>query len=103
MRKVKKKKLDATKKDKTGELVIKHTCPASMGIVSFLFILTIIFVVAKITGYLDWDWWVVFSPLWGPPAVCCSACSVLIFVILIVIMIIVFVIGAIDIKDRIVD
>mgnify|MGYP001355580102 CR=1 FL=1 len=25
-------------------------------------ILTIIFVIAKITGYVDWSWWLVFSP-----------------------------------------
>ena len=27
-------------------------------------VLTIIFVIAKITGYLSWSWWWVFSPLW---------------------------------------
>ncbi len=25
--------------------------------------LTLIFVVAKLTGYLTWSWWVVFSPV----------------------------------------
>ncbi|MGM0124873.1 hypothetical protein IGI37_002267 [Enterococcus sp. AZ194] len=25
-------------------------------------ILTIIFVIAKITGYINWSWWLVFSP-----------------------------------------
>lgn len=25
-------------------------------------ILTIIFVIAKITHYIDWSWWLVFSP-----------------------------------------
>lgn len=29
-------------------------------------ILTIIFVIAKITGYITWNWWWVFSPLWLP-------------------------------------
>ena len=27
-------------------------------------ILTVVFVIAKITGYIDWSWWWVFSPLW---------------------------------------
>jgi len=27
-------------------------------------ILTIIFVVLKLTGTIDWSWWWVFSPLW---------------------------------------
>ena len=25
-------------------------------------ILTIIFVIAKVTGYVDWSWWLVFLP-----------------------------------------
>lgn len=32
-------------------------------------ILTIIFVIAKITGYIDWSWWLVFAPLWAPLAI----------------------------------
>lgn len=31
-----------------------------LGILS---ILTIIFVIAKITGFLNWSWWLVFAPL----------------------------------------
>lgn len=30
----------------------------------FISLLTIIFVIAKIWGKLDWSWWLVFSPLW---------------------------------------
>jgi len=29
---------------------------------NLLNILTAIFVVAKITGYIDWSWWLVFAP-----------------------------------------
>lgn len=32
-------------------------------------ILTIIFVIAKIGGYIDWSWWWVFAPLWIPAAI----------------------------------
>jgi len=28
----------------------------------FVGILTLIFVVAKITGWVNWSWWIVFSP-----------------------------------------
>jgi hypothetical protein len=28
----------------------------------FLNVLTVIFVIAKITGYIDWSWWLVFAP-----------------------------------------
>lgn len=51
----------------------------------FLGILTLIFVIAKIAGLIDWSWWWVFSPIWiGVPAV---------FVIVIIIVIIAAVIG----------
>ena len=33
---------------------------------SFLSILTLIFVVAKILGFVAWSWWLVFLPIWGP-------------------------------------
>jgi len=31
---------------------------------SLVTLLTIIFVIAKIWGKLDWSWWMVFSPIW---------------------------------------
>jgi membrane protein YdbS with pleckstrin-like domain len=31
-------------------------------------ILTIIFVVLKLTGYIDWSWWLVTLPFWGSAA-----------------------------------
>ena len=34
----------------------------------FLYILTLIFVVAKIMGYLSWSWWLVFTPVLIPVA-----------------------------------
>ena len=27
--------------------------------------LTIVFVLLKVFGYIDWSWWWVFSPIWG--------------------------------------
>jgi len=32
---------------------------------SFISGLTILFVGLKMTGYINWDWWLVTSPLWG--------------------------------------
>ena len=29
-------------------------------------ILTIIFVIAKLSGVIDWSWWLVLLPTWGP-------------------------------------
>ncbi len=31
---------------------------------SFPAILTLIFVIAKMLGYITWSWWIVFAPMW---------------------------------------
>jgi hypothetical protein len=29
-------------------------------------VLTVVFFISKIMGYIDWSWWWVFAPLWLP-------------------------------------
>lgn len=36
---------------------------------NFIGWLTILFVGLKLTGYIEWSWWWVFSPMWLPPVV----------------------------------
>jgi len=36
----------------------------SSGGISFMGLLTIVFIVLKLTGHIDWSWWWVLSPLW---------------------------------------
>jgi hypothetical protein len=31
--------------------------------------LTIVFVLLKALGYIDWSWWWIFAPLWAPFAI----------------------------------
>ena len=38
---------------------------ASFGGITFLQLLTIVFVVLKLTKYIDWSWWWVLAPLWA--------------------------------------
>lgn len=38
----------------------------SSGGIGFLGVLTIVFIVLKLTGYIAWSWWLVLSPLWLP-------------------------------------
>lgn len=33
---------------------------------SFLGLLALVFITLKLTGYIDWSWWWVTAPLWGP-------------------------------------
>lgn len=39
---------------------------SSGGCGSFLFLLFLGFLIAKVTGVIDWSWWWVTSPLWLP-------------------------------------
>lgn len=41
----------------------------------FIGLLTIAFIVLKLTGYIDWSWWCVLSPVW---IVCLIAVGIII-------------------------
>ena len=41
------------------------------GVVGFCGLLGIAFIVLKLCGVIDWDWWVVLMPIWIPFAVIC--------------------------------
>lgn len=34
----------------------------------FLSLLTLLFIGLKLTGYIEWSWWLVLLPTWGPLA-----------------------------------
>lgn len=38
----------------------------SSGGIGFLGLLTIVFIVLKLTDVIDWSWWLVLLPAWGP-------------------------------------
>lgn len=40
---------------------------------SFTQLLTIAFIVLKLTKVIAWSWWWVFAPLWIPAAICVVA------------------------------
>lgn len=44
---------------------MKETNTSSGG-VWFCELLTVAFIVLRLTGYIDWDWWWVLAPLWVP-------------------------------------
>lgn len=37
---------------------------ASNGGIGFVGLLTILFIALKLTGFIDWSWWWVLSPIW---------------------------------------
>ena len=36
------------------------------GGIGFAELLTIVFIVLKLTGHIDWSWWLVLAPAWAP-------------------------------------
>lgn len=47
--------------------------------IGFLGLLTIAFIVLKLTNYINWSWWWILAPLWIPVAL-----SIVLFVLRIV-------------------
>jgi hypothetical protein len=46
----------------------EKTSSSNSGGIGFVGLLTIAFIVLKLTGYIDWSWWWVWSPVligWG--------------------------------------
>ena len=37
---------------------------SSSGGIGFVGLLTILFIALKLTHYIDWSWWWIFSPIW---------------------------------------
>lgn len=42
----------------------KSSSSSSSGGIGFAGLLTIAFIVLKLTGYISWSWWWVLSPIW---------------------------------------
>lgn len=58
------------------------TVVVQKGGIGFMGALFLIFLVLKLTHVIDWSWWWVTAPLWGPLVVCVSI-FLIAFVILI--------------------
>lgn len=50
------------------------------GGVGFFGLLGIVFIVLKLTGFIDWEWWIILSPIWGS--------ALLVIIVFVVLMII---------------
>ena len=40
--------------------------PVYSGGISFFGLLGIVFIILKLTGYINWSWWYVLAPIWIP-------------------------------------
>lgn len=43
---------------------------------SWAFVLAVLFVGLKLTGFIDWSWWWVLAPIWIPLAIIIIALSI---------------------------
>jgi phosphoglycerol transferase MdoB-like AlkP superfamily enzyme len=48
--------------------------------VSFMGLLTILFIALKLTNFIDWSWWWVLSPMWLSAVILVLAVILLIFI-----------------------
>ncbi len=53
---------------------------SSSGGIGFFGLLTIVFIVLKLIGTIDWSWWWVLAPAWG------SVALIIVFIILQIIL-----------------
>jgi Transmembrane Fragile-X-F protein. len=57
----------------------KNSYNSSAGGIGFLGLLALLFITLKLTGFIDWSWWWVLSPLWIPTSI-----VLLIFVVMLI-------------------
>ncbi len=48
--------------------------------VSFMGLLTILFIALKLTNFIDWSWWWVLSPMWLSAVILVLAVLLLVFI-----------------------
>ena len=61
--------------DKKNQTVVYHG-------IGFTGLLTIVFIVLKLTHYINWSWWWVLSPLWIEAGIAILACLICILIII---------------------
>lgn len=57
----------------------KNSYNSSAGGIGLLGLLALLFITLKLTGFIDWSWWWVLSPLWIPTSI-----VLLIFVVMLI-------------------
>lgn len=62
-------------------MVIQKTVVNTKGI-GFLGMLTLVFIVLKLVGTIDWAWYLVLAPLWAPAAIVLGIVAIIFLVVL---------------------
>lgn len=65
-----------------------------------LLLLTLIFVMLKLTGVIAWSWWAVFIPLWILPAFALACVAMVIAIVLMVLLAVAAVLAILAVADR---
>lgn len=59
---------------------MSNSSSSSSSGIGFFGLLCIVFIVLKLTGFIDWSWWWVTAPLWGGCIVLLIIIGVLLYV-----------------------
>jgi hypothetical protein len=54
---------------------------SGIGGISFPVLLFIVFLVLKLTNYIDWSWWWITAPLWLPAGICVLILAIAYFIL----------------------
>lgn len=57
-----------------------NSTAGSQGGIGILGVLGIVFIVLKLVGVIDWSWWWVLAPFWGPLALGLAMLTVVMFI-----------------------
>ena len=81
-----------------GTLVLqggKHVVKKSFDMWPFMMFLTVGLMIAKLTGHFPHSWWIVFAPIWEPPAIGIGVLLAVVGLIICVLLPVAIVIGCI--------
>lgn len=63
---------------------MSNSSSSSSGGIGFFGVMFILFLGLKLTGHIDWSWWWITAPLWGPLAVVLPIFGIILLVAMIV-------------------
>ncbi len=61
---------------------MSNNSSASNSGIGFFGLLTIAFIVLKLTGFINWSWWLVLLPIWGGISLLLLGIAIVFFIVM---------------------
>lgn len=74
----------ASTRNSLGVVIMKNSSSSSSTGIGFTGLLTVVFIVLKLTDNIDWSWWWVLAPTWIPLAAVVGFLIIALFIALII-------------------